>query len=489
MRKFLKLFIALGMILVFLTVTNTYSAADERQGRKRFKKSQVSKIFKKFKGDDDDDDGQVVVGPPGPQGEQGPEGEPGQDGLNCWDLDADKICDLVTEDKNADGECTALDCQGAEGPRGPPGPPGAGGDTTPPTITHDAPSVVGYPDPVTLNITIVDESELAYYAIQNTPEEASQVKYLWEAGLTSYYFQEQMPITGEVNTLLVAAADTGGNITRTVIEILYECADCDGDGSPAVVDCDDNDPTVYPGAPERCDGLDNDCDGFVPNDELDQDGDGYRICQGDCDDADASINPGGLEEWIHPLVCSDGVDNNCNGLTDLDEPRCIRPAESGDLIITEIMINPGCLTDNEGEWFELYNTAASALNLRDLVIRNQSNQSFLIDSDLILAPGSYLVFASSPNAQVDADYVYNGYYFEISNVGGRIELFSDLFGTIASFAYSSGFDREGYSNELSTNHYDASSAANQYNWCRASSASPYGCGDHGTPGVDNDCSL
>ena len=30
-------------------------------------------------------------------------------------------------------------------------------------------------------------------------------------------------------------------------------------------DCDDDDQTAYPGAPELCDGVDNDCDGTVPN--------------------------------------------------------------------------------------------------------------------------------------------------------------------------------------------------------------------------------
>ncbi len=36
--------------------------------------------------------------------------------------------------------------------------------------------------------------------------------------------------------------------------------DADGDGALATVDCDDNDAHVFPGADERCDGLDTDCD-------------------------------------------------------------------------------------------------------------------------------------------------------------------------------------------------------------------------------------
>ena len=40
--------------------------------------------------------------------------------------------------------------------------------------------------------------------------------------------------------------------------------DGDGDGSPAcLADCDDSDPEVRPGAVERCDGIDHDCDGLV----------------------------------------------------------------------------------------------------------------------------------------------------------------------------------------------------------------------------------
>ena len=87
-------------------------------------------------------------------------------------------------------------------------------------------------------------------------------------------------------------------------------------------DCDDNDPSVYPGGDEGDpeagdikDGKDNDCNGVVDDPFKDADLDGYDITQGDCfDDATdpraAEVNPGADE------VCGDGLDNDCNGFVD-----------------------------------------------------------------------------------------------------------------------------------------------------------------------------
>ncbi|MDP2316987.1 MAG: putative metal-binding motif-containing protein [Pseudomonadota bacterium] len=105
--------------------------------------------------------------------------------------------------------------------------------------------------------------------------------------------------------------------------------DADGDGAPAAVDCDDGDGDVAPGALERCDGVDQDCDGTVDEaatDALvaytDADGDGWGIedsavvtCDttglarvaGDCDDGDPGVHPEAFD------AVADGLDQDCEG--------------------------------------------------------------------------------------------------------------------------------------------------------------------------------
>ena len=60
-------------------------------------------------------------------------------------------------------------------------------------------------------------------------------------------------------------------------------------------------------------------DAVDPN--KDEDGDGYTVGQGDCDDTDRNVNPGAAE------ACDDHVDNDCDGITDADcTTVCDEPA-------------------------------------------------------------------------------------------------------------------------------------------------------------------
>jgi hypothetical protein len=124
--------------------------------------------------------------------------------------------------------------------------------------------------------------------------------------------------------------------------------DPDGDGySAAEGDCSPHDPGSYPGAEERCDGLDNDCNGSIDDNPAgsmvygDGDGDGFgnpelsqascEVPEGfvadasDCDDGDPEVGPG------MPERCND-VDDNCDGTVDEGAPadRVWYPDSDGD---------------------------------------------------------------------------------------------------------------------------------------------------------------
>jgi hypothetical protein len=111
----------------------------------------------------------------------------------------------------------------------------------------------------------------------------------------------------------------------------YCLASVDG-WAPVHGDCDDDDPSVHPGADERCNDLDDDCDSRVdenPSDPpdwfRDAVGDGYGDpsdlwvdCDGaegwvsdatDCDDGDPDISPGARE------TCFTDLDDDCDGDT------------------------------------------------------------------------------------------------------------------------------------------------------------------------------
>ena len=126
----------------------------------------------------------------------------------------------------------------------------------------------------------------------------------------------------------VDADDDGYRLTSTIVSRDLDCTDSGeavtGDSTD---ECDDTDATVNGGASEVCDGQDNDCDSLLPSDERDDDGDGYVECtwdsggwdgtssvvgDEDCDDGDALEYPSATE------IC-DGQDNDCDGALPTDE--------------------------------------------------------------------------------------------------------------------------------------------------------------------------
>jgi hypothetical protein len=124
--------------------------------------------------------------------------------------------------------------------------------------------------------------------------------------------------------------DCDGTVDNDTVDVRFwiEDADGDGHGNPDSIleqcadpgasyeldlpadDCDDASASVYPGATEQCNGMDDDCDGALMDSEVDNDGDGANECaDGDCDDSNAAIYVGAVE------TCN-GVDDDCDGVAD-----------------------------------------------------------------------------------------------------------------------------------------------------------------------------
>jgi hypothetical protein len=120
------------------------------------------------------------------------------------------------------------------------------------------------------------------------------------------------------------------------------CTDNDGDGvgiddgvCVAPFDCDDADPNNYPGNTESCDDQDNNCNDLVDEDFPDK-GDSCTAGTGACEttgtivctadglatECDAVPGEPGMEGPAGDATCEDGIDNDCDGDTDGEDPDC-----------------------------------------------------------------------------------------------------------------------------------------------------------------------
>jgi hypothetical protein len=148
---------------------------------------------------------------------------------------------------------------------------------------------------------------------------------VWDGGIDDVRIYDRALIAQEVLGLYTQGLNAG------------MCTDNDGDDygvedtsacTYTEIDCNDTDAAIHPGATEVCDGQDNDCDGDVDEDfnvdEICSAGIGEceRTCTYECSaDGTGTICSA---ETGNPIdeICDDTLDNDCDGLTDEDDPDC-----------------------------------------------------------------------------------------------------------------------------------------------------------------------
>ncbi|MFC3121352.1 ExeM/NucH family extracellular endonuclease [Agaribacter flavus] len=186
-------------------------------------------------------------------------------------------------------------------------------------------------------------------------------------------------------------------------------------------------------------------------------------------------------------ACSDGNDGGGDGDNGGGDngggSNLVSPAESK-IIITEILQNPRNVSDANGEWFELYNNSVEAINLNGWTIEDFDSDSFIIDEDLVVAPGHFVILGrnadTSANGGVSIDYAY-GSQMALSNGADELVVVDPDGNVVDEIAYDGGPnfpDPNGASMVL----VDFSGDNNVGNKWAEDTNNIFSDGDFGTPG-------
>lgn len=163
---------------------------------------------------------------------------------------------------------------------------------------------------------------------------------------------------------------------------------------------------------------------------------------------------------------------------------------AGQIVITEIMPDTDAISDMTGEWFEVTNTSAGSLDLRDCVFSdNQATPAtFTVTTSVVIPAGGYATFARSAAPGFTPTYVYpSTWALANSNDEVRLTCGGTLIDTVLYSTSAVWGFAQGRSTSLSPLSTNATANDTATNWCRGTGVyvTVGAVSDLGTPGMAN----
>lgn len=120
-----------------------------------------------------------------------------------------------------------------------------------------------------------------------------------------------------------------------------------------------------------------------------------------------------LSEGVHLITLSaedeDGEIGEDSVIVDVSAEPVVS-AEPGDLVISEMMINPQAVPDEVGEWVELYNTAGYAIDVTGYTFRDDDSDRWVLEGPFLVPPHGYFVLCASTDTSENGGVPCDGWF-------------------------------------------------------------------------------
>jgi hypothetical protein len=137
-------------------------------------------------------------------------------------------------------------------------------------------------------------------------------------------------------------------------------------------------------------------------------------------DGDSVLVTSALSAGVHTITLSatdlDGETGSASVELRITDPPVV--AEPGDLVFSEMMVNPQVVDDELGEWVELWNASSHPIDLAGYSLHDDDIDAFVLAGPLVVAAGDYVVLCADLDLSDNGGVPCDGWFLRDWNGGG-----------------------------------------------------------------------